>query len=90
MKEVGNKSGRMTVQVDAETHQLLETYSNLTGIPLGKVAGRAVKEWMAVTGRVQLEVMTGQKYTESLQVPVEAKPSAGPVSAAPGAPGMAH
>lgn len=53
------KTPRMTVQVDAETHKAALAYSELTGIPIGKVIARAVREWMNTTGHVHLEVMAG-------------------------------
>lgn len=53
-------NGRMTVQVDAETHRALVAYSEMTDIPLGKVLARAVREWMNTTGHVHMEVMTGK------------------------------
>jgi hypothetical protein len=45
------KTARTTIQVDAETHAMLKAYSDETGIPIGKVAARAIREWMETTGR---------------------------------------
>src|ERR1700722_4984750 len=57
LNKSSSKTPRMTVQVDAETHRALQSYSELTDIPIGKVIGRAVREWMNTTGKVHLEVM---------------------------------
>lgn len=54
------KAQRMTLQVDAETHQALEAYSKLTDIPISRVAARCVREWMNTTGKVHLDVMQGK------------------------------
>ncbi len=70
------KAGRMTVQVDAETHRALQSYSELTDIPIGKVLARAVREWMNTTGHVHLEVMTGKAGTPLLVSDAEVSRSA--------------
>lgn len=60
------KPERKTVQLDAETHQALVAYSQLTNIPIGRVISRAVRDWMKTVGQVHIEVMAGQAGSTAL------------------------
>jgi hypothetical protein len=54
------KSTRATIQIDAETHAMLKAYSDQTGIPIGKVVARAIRECLQGAGRKYAEALASK------------------------------
>lgn len=52
------KSDRVPVLIDAATYQRLKSYSELTGVPVAKVAREALADWMDTVGAARMEALT--------------------------------
>lgn len=57
--------------MEEETHKALQAYSELTGIPITTVIGRAVKHYMDTVGKVHMDVMQGKAGLPLAAAPVE-------------------
>jgi hypothetical protein len=52
------KSKHIPVHIDAATYELVKAYSEKTGMPVTRVAGLALREWLATMGAARLEALT--------------------------------
>jgi hypothetical protein len=55
------KTALATIRIDAETHAMLKAYSDATGVPISKVAVRAIREWMETAGRRQAQALASKE-----------------------------
>lgn len=65
-----NKTGRTQqagIRIETATFEKLKAYSDITGVPLGVAASRALAEWLEVTGAVHMEELA-KKYSGKILV----------------------
>lgn len=77
------KSTRVPFSMDADTHAALKQYSELLGVPMLLVMRRAVREFMDVQGKIEMEeaIARANRYGDSAKIltfPVPAAPLAEP------------
>lgn len=66
------KSKRVPVQIEADVYKEFQTFSDITGLPLGAAINRAAREWMKTKGAVLMEVLaerTSDKAPAAVVVP---------------------
>lgn len=62
------RSKHIPVHIDGATYTAIQSYSELTGIPITKVVATAMKDWMETIGAARLEALTATAHGDSAKL----------------------